>query len=456
MKRLFVTLMALMALMVAAPAAHATDWFDVLSSGGETIAVNPEISTTDNGKSYLVWVRNSFDVPESRAIYSRERGYDKTVAYKLTLYKFTEATDATDKVDALRCTRIVNVKERLQHKLLEESHIKAIDRAQILEELVLERASIPLAAHVEVHLVLLSRALHLVEFSNVEHLLQFFHELFRSTAVQILEHAVVIKNLELSAREEDSEITVVFFVARVLRVLFSAVAGSASTSGTAVVTVSNVAHRNFFEGLADSFDFGIVVDDPNGMAKAVALAHEVVNRLALGHCTEDIELAVVAVSEEHRTRIGVRSEHMAQTVFFLVSAGKFVLLDGAVEVVGSRNAAHKTVLFATVHRLAINVEARLLVESDHAVFDHLVEIFTSVGINLRIVSIDRIRKFEFGTRHAQVGVRKALSHSLGFGAIHHVVRERRDSLSFSRVHRTQSLERIDVHHRFLSFVCFFD
>ena len=90
MKRLFVTLMTLVALMVAAPAAHATDWFDVLSSGGETLAVNPEISTTDNGKSYLVWVRNSFDVPESRAFYTRERGYDKTVAYKLTLYKFTD------------------------------------------------------------------------------------------------------------------------------------------------------------------------------------------------------------------------------------------------------------------------------------------------------------------------------------------------------------------------------
>ena len=90
MKRLFVTLMALVALMFAAPAAYATDWFDVLSSGGETLAVNPEISTTDNGKSYLVWVRNSFDVPESRAFYTRERGYDKTVAYKLTLYKFTD------------------------------------------------------------------------------------------------------------------------------------------------------------------------------------------------------------------------------------------------------------------------------------------------------------------------------------------------------------------------------
>ena len=90
MKRLFVSLMALMALMFAAPNVHAASWFDVLSDGGETIAVNPDITTTDNGKSFLVWVRNSFDLPESREFYTRDRGYDKTVAYKLTLYKFTD------------------------------------------------------------------------------------------------------------------------------------------------------------------------------------------------------------------------------------------------------------------------------------------------------------------------------------------------------------------------------
>ena len=84
------TLVALVALMMTAPAVQAADWIDMLSGGGETIAVNPDISTTDNGKSFLVWVRNTFDVPESRAIYTRERGYDKTVAYKLTLYKFTD------------------------------------------------------------------------------------------------------------------------------------------------------------------------------------------------------------------------------------------------------------------------------------------------------------------------------------------------------------------------------
>jgi len=90
MKKFLMTFVALIALFVAAPSAHAADWFDVLSDGGETIAVNPDIKTSDNGDSYLVWVRNSFDMPESRAYYTHERGYDKTVAYKLTLYKFTD------------------------------------------------------------------------------------------------------------------------------------------------------------------------------------------------------------------------------------------------------------------------------------------------------------------------------------------------------------------------------
>ena len=90
MKKFFMNLVALVALMLAAPAAHATDWFNVLSDGGETIAVNPEISTSDGGQSYLVWVRNSFDIPEARDFYTRDRGYTMTVAYKLTLYKFTD------------------------------------------------------------------------------------------------------------------------------------------------------------------------------------------------------------------------------------------------------------------------------------------------------------------------------------------------------------------------------
>ncbi len=84
------TLVALIALMMTAPVAQATDWVNMISAGGETIAVSPDITTSDNGKSFLVWVRNSFDVPESRAAYTRERGYNKTVAYKLTLYKFTD------------------------------------------------------------------------------------------------------------------------------------------------------------------------------------------------------------------------------------------------------------------------------------------------------------------------------------------------------------------------------
>ena len=90
MRKLFLTLATIVVLFLTAPMAQATEWFDVLSTGGETIALSPEITTSDNGVSYLVWVRNSFELPESRAEYTRDRGYNKTVAYKLTLYKFTD------------------------------------------------------------------------------------------------------------------------------------------------------------------------------------------------------------------------------------------------------------------------------------------------------------------------------------------------------------------------------
>ena len=90
MKKFFMTLVALVALMVTAQAAPPTNWFVVWSGGGETYMINPDIARTDNGDSYLVWVCNSLDLPEVRESYTRECGYEKTVAYKITLYKFTQ------------------------------------------------------------------------------------------------------------------------------------------------------------------------------------------------------------------------------------------------------------------------------------------------------------------------------------------------------------------------------
>ena len=63
MRKFLLTIMTLMALMFVSPSAHATEWFDVLSNGGETIAVNPDITTTDNGVSYLVLFLSSGDAP---------------------------------------------------------------------------------------------------------------------------------------------------------------------------------------------------------------------------------------------------------------------------------------------------------------------------------------------------------------------------------------------------------
>mgnify|MGYP007101870970 CR=1 FL=1 len=89
-KKIWLALSTVLMMTLCAPAAHGAGWFDVMSDGGETISVSTDISSQDNGKSYLVWVRNSFITPQSREEYTRDRGYDKTVSYKLTLYKFNE------------------------------------------------------------------------------------------------------------------------------------------------------------------------------------------------------------------------------------------------------------------------------------------------------------------------------------------------------------------------------
>jgi len=90
MKQLILTLTALIAL-IAAPAASAdTQWFELSASNGEATSINTDITTADNGKAYLVWCKYSYDSPEARQYYTRINEFDKTIYYKLILYKFTD------------------------------------------------------------------------------------------------------------------------------------------------------------------------------------------------------------------------------------------------------------------------------------------------------------------------------------------------------------------------------
>ena len=75
-----------------------------------------------------------------------------------------------------------------------------------------------------------------------------------------------------------------------------------------------------------------------------------------------------------------------------------------------------------------------------------------MGIDLRVIGVDAVVKFQFGAGHAQVGMRQAFGHGLSFGAVHHVIRECGNVLGLGRIDRAKGLERIDVHHGLLSFV----
>ena len=89
-----------------------------------------------------------------------------------------------------------------------------------------------------------------------------------------------------------------------------------------------------------------------------------------------------------------------QTVVFLILAGQLVLLDDVVKIILGGDRTNQPVLFPSVHRLAINVKAILLVESNDAVRYELFQIFLGVGINLRVISVNRIRKLEFRAGNA--------------------------------------------------------
>ena len=102
------------------------------------------------------------------------------------LFEFAKTANTTDEVDVLSGSRIFHVEERLQNELLEKRHVEAIDRAEILQVFLLEFASKPLATELHVYNILLRRMSLCRKFRNFEDFLQFFHELFRCTTVQIL------------------------------------------------------------------------------------------------------------------------------------------------------------------------------------------------------------------------------------------------------------------------------
>ena len=79
--------------------------------------------------------------------------------------------------------------------------------------------------------------------------------------------------------------------------------------------------------------------------------------------------------------MGIGGEEMLHAVIFLVATCEFVLFDETIVVVINMSGEHDAVLGVPVHRLGIEVIARLLILHEPTLFYEMGELSLSFGIN---------------------------------------------------------------------------
>ena len=181
-----------------------------------------------------------------------------------------------------------------------------------------------------------------------------------------------------------------------VRVLLSLLRSYQSGSSRTVVTVCDIQCRHGGKCLSDGVNVFLLVDDPQGMTEAVTRCDEIIFRLF--GCIfryDGIQFRIVRIGEEYRFDVGVVYADMLHAVFFLVTAGQFVLLDDTVHVVRNIRTDYETVLSLAVHGLGIDIIVFLFILYEPSlVLEHL-EMFCGAFINARIVFVSSFREIDF-------------------------------------------------------------
>ena len=119
-----------------------------------------------------------------------------------------------------------------------------------------------------------------------------------------------------------------------VRILLSLLSTHEGSSSRAMMTVGNIEGRHLGKFLCYCCDILIVAYYPQSVTEAVDRSHEVIfwfsSSIAHYQLVEDV---IVRISEEHRFDICIVHTNVLHSVFFLVAAGQFVLLDDALLIV---------------------------------------------------------------------------------------------------------------------------
>ena len=189
---------------------------------------------------------------------------------------------------------------------------------------------------------------------------ELLQELLRCKAIKILHYSVVVNNLKVALREDNSHKEVVLLCAVVVRVCLGALLTNKSGGCGSVMTVCHIEGRNCGEDAGNLCNILIIVNNPEVVAKAILCNKVVLCRFGLnGLLHYCIKTCVIGISKEDRLQIGALNAHVLHSVLLLVLSGKLVLFNLAGKVVLYVGADNKSVLCAALHCLCIYIVALL-------------------------------------------------------------------------------------------------
>ena len=158
------------------------------------------------------------------------------------------------------------------------------------------------------------------------------------------------------------------------------------------------------------------------MTEAVLIRELVLGRGGDGRGDDGREFRIVLIREEHRLDVGVLDAHMHHPVVLLVLAGEFVLLDGAGGVVVGVGAEHEPVLGTAVHRLRVDIIARLGVPQEPSPLLPLAEVLDRLVIDAPVVIREDRVKVYLRLRDVQQGFLPG--HLDGLLRVQYIIRRR--------------------------------
>jgi len=214
-----------------------------------------------------------------------------------------------------------------------------------------------------------------------------------SQPVKIFHYTIVIDNGQLVGRETGSHKVVVLFVATMVRILFRLFCTDQCGSGRTMMTVGNIKSRHFSKFFGNKGNVFLPVNNPESMTEAVTRSDEVVDRFFCRILLDDcVQLVIIRISEENRLDVGIIHTNVLHTVFLFVTAGKFMLFNHPIHIIGNVCADYQSVLGFPVHGLGVNIIVFLAILHQPAFILEQLEIFCSFGIHTLIMLVCTYRE----------------------------------------------------------------